>query len=65
MTSLTTLLPVIALYFFGGSVLRDFSLVLLIGIGFGTYSSIFILAPMVVWFKNRQRRAPVRVHRTA
>jgi SecD/SecF fusion protein len=65
MTSLTTLLPVIALYLFGGSVLRDFSLVLMIGIGIGTYSSIFILAPMVVWFKNRRRRAPVKVHRTA
>lgn len=55
MTSLTTLLPVLALFFFGGSVLRGFSLTLLVGIGFGTYSSIFILAPMVVWFKNRQQ----------
>ena len=54
-TSGTTLLPVLALLFFGGSVLRDFSVTLLIGIGIGTYSSIFILAPMVVWFKNRQR----------
>jgi SecD/SecF fusion protein len=55
LTSGTTLLPVLALFFFGGSVLRDFSLTLLVGIGFGTYSSIFILAPLVVWFKNRQR----------
>jgi SecD/SecF fusion protein len=56
MTSGTTLLPVLALFFFGGSVLRDFSLTLLIGIGVGTYSSIFILAPMIVWFKGRGRR---------
>ncbi len=63
MTSLTTLLPVLALFFFGGSVLRDFSLVLLIGIGFGTYSSIFILAPMVVWFQNRQGQKPVKAQR--
>ena len=63
MTSLTTLLPVLALFFFGGSVLHDFSLVLLIGIGFGTYSSIFILAPMVVWFQNRQGRRPARAQR--
>lgn len=56
-TSMTTLLPVLALLFFGGSVLRDFALTLLIGIGVGTYSSIFILAPMVVWFKSRQRAA--------
>lgn len=54
-TSGTTLLPVLALLFFGGSVLRDFSLTLLIGIGIGTYSSIFILAPMVVWFKSKQQ----------
>ena len=63
MTSLTTLLPVLALFFFGGSVLHDFSLVLLIGIGFGTYSSIFILAPMVVWFQNRQGNRPVKAQR--
>jgi len=66
MTSGTTLLPVLALLLFGGSVLRDFALTLLVGIGFGTYSSIFILAPMVVWFKKRQRapRAETR-RRTA
>ena len=42
MTSLTTLLVVIALFFFGGPSINNFSLALLIGIGFGTYSSIFI-----------------------
>lgn len=60
MTSGTTLLPVLALFFFGGSVLRDFSLTLLIGIGVGTYSSIFILAPMIVWFQRRGRRTAKR-----
>jgi SecD/SecF fusion protein len=55
MTSFTTLLPVLALFFLGGPVLRDFSLTLLIGIGFGIYSSIFVLAPMIVWFRNRQQ----------
>ena len=54
-TSGTTLLPVLALLFFGGSVLRDFSITLLIGIGVGTYSSLFVLAPMIVWFKTLQR----------
>lgn len=63
MTSLTTLLPVLALFFFGGSVLRDFSLILLVGIAFGTYSSIFILAPMVVWFQNRQHAATPKTRR--
>ena len=42
MTSLTTLLVVIALFFFGGPSIHNFSLALLIGICFGTYSSIFI-----------------------
>ncbi len=65
LTSGTTLLPILALLFFGGSVLRDFSLTLLIGIGFGTYSSIFVLAPMIVWFQNRQTRKPVKVQRRA
>ncbi len=54
-TSGTTMLPVLALIFLGGSVLRDFSITLLIGIAVGTYSSIFILSPMVVWFKKQQR----------
>ena len=42
MTSLTTLLAVIVLYFFGGPVIRNFSLALIIGIVVGTYSSIYI-----------------------
>lgn len=51
-TSFTTLLAILAILFFGGSTLRDFSLTLLIGITAGTYSSIFIAAPLlVVWNK--------------
>lgn len=65
LTSGTTLLPVIALLIFGGSVLRGFSLTLLIGIGFGTYSSIFILAPMVVWFRNRFSKGGAVARRAA
>ena len=42
MTSVTTLIVVIALFFFGGPSIHNFSLALLVGIGFGTYSSIFI-----------------------
>jgi SecD/SecF fusion protein len=55
-TSGTTLIPVLALLFFGGSVLRDFSITLLVGIGIGTYSSVFVLAPIIVWFKTLQRK---------
>ena len=63
-TSITTLIPVLALLFFGGSVLRDFSITLLVGIFIGTYSSIFVLAPIVVFLTGLQRRRR-RAKRTA
>jgi preprotein translocase subunit SecF len=47
-TSLTTLLVVLALVIFGGEVIKDFALTLMIGIFVGTYSSIFIASPVVV-----------------
>jgi SecD/SecF fusion protein len=49
-TSGTTLLVVLALFIFGGEVLRGFSFALLVGIGIGTYSSVFIAAPVVLDF---------------
>jgi len=49
LTGGTTLLSVGALYFFGGAVLRDFSFAILAGILVGTYSSIFIASPIVLW----------------
>ncbi|BDP41469.1 protein translocase subunit SecDF [Deinococcus aetherius] len=52
MTSVSTMLPLLSLLIFGGPVLRDFSLVLLIGILVGTYSSIYIVAPMVVYLEE-------------
>ena len=57
MTSVSTMLPLLSLLIFGGPVLRDFSLVLLVGILIGTYSSIYIVAPLVVYFEEwRDRR---------
>lgn len=47
-TSLTTVLPLIALYVLGGAVTQTFALVLLAGVLAGTYSSIFIASPLVV-----------------
>jgi SecD/SecF fusion protein len=38
------------LFFFGGAVLRDFSLAIIIGVVVGTYSSIFIASPIVLWW---------------
>ena len=56
-TSLTTLLVLFAIFFFGGVTLRYFSLVLILGIGFGTYSSLFLATPLLVsYYRFRQRR---------
>ena len=46
-TSLTTFIPVIILFIFGGSILRGFSLALLIGVVVGTYSSMYIANPIL------------------
>lgn len=47
-TSLTTFLSAAALFFFGGEVLHDFALAMMIGIVIGTYSSIFVASPVVL-----------------
>ncbi|MDQ8044355.1 MAG: protein translocase subunit SecD [Solirubrobacteraceae bacterium] len=53
-TSFCTLLPVVALYVFGGETLKDFALALIIGTVSGAYSSIFIAAPVLVHWKERE-----------
>lgn len=50
-TSGTTLMVLVALYFFGGQLLENFSIALIIGVIVGTFSSIYIMAPVVVWLK--------------
>lgn len=52
LTGGTTLLSVGALYFFGGTVLRDFSFAILVGILVGTYSSIYVASPIVLWWSK-------------
>jgi SecD/SecF fusion protein len=53
-TSLCTLLPVLALLFFGGETLKDFAFALLVGILSGAYSSIFIASPVLTEWKERE-----------
>ena len=53
-TSFCTLLPVLALYFFGGETLQDFAFALIVGTASGTYSSIFIAAPVLTHWKERE-----------
>ena len=50
LTSGSTLIPILCLFFIGGAVLRDFSLAIIIGIVVGTYSSVFIASPIVLWW---------------
>jgi preprotein translocase subunit SecF len=61
LTSLTVFLVVAVLYAFGGEVLRDFAFALLVGVVTGTYSSVFVAAPIIVdweaWSQRRQRGA--------
>jgi SecD/SecF fusion protein len=50
LTSTVTLIPILCLFLFGGAVLRDFSLAIIVGVVVGTYSSIFIASPIVLWW---------------
>src|SRR5262245_21801961 len=50
----TTFLTVLGLYLFGGEVLRGFSFTMVVGIIVGTYSTIYIASPMVVWWQDRR-----------
>lgn len=65
-TTLTTVLPVLSMLvvgglFLGGATLRDFALALFIGLLAGSYSSIFVAAPVLVWLRNH---TPERVDDT-
>jgi SecD/SecF fusion protein len=65
-TTFITLLPVAALFLFGGATLQDFAFALLVGVTSGAYSSIFIAAPIVTLWKQREpeyaRRRDTDVH---
>jgi SecD/SecF fusion protein len=54
-TSLCTLLPILGLFIFGGDTLRQFAIALIIGTASGTYSSVFIAAPVLTHWKERER----------
>ncbi|HKB64249.1 MAG TPA: protein translocase subunit SecF [Pyrinomonadaceae bacterium] len=56
-TSGLVFLSVLAMVLFGGEVLRGFSLALLIGVAFGTYSSVAIASPIMVWWEQRLEAA--------
>ena len=52
LTSGLTLIAVLCLFIFGGEVLRGFSFALVVGVLVGTYSSIFIASPILLWWQG-------------
>ncbi|MDD2902033.1 MAG: protein translocase subunit SecD, partial [Syntrophales bacterium] len=59
-TNGTVFLVVVALYFFGGVVLEDFALAMVLGVLVGTYSSIFVASPIVYAFRKESKRVAVK-----
>jgi preprotein translocase subunit SecF len=55
MTSVTTLLALLALFFFGGEVIRGFTIALIWGVFVGTYSSVALAVPLLVYLKIDRR----------
>jgi len=57
-TSLTVFLSAVALFVWGGEVLRDFSFAMLVGVGFGTYSSVYVASALAldIWIGIDRRK---------
>ena len=60
-TTLTTLLPLLGIFLFGGQTLKFFALALIVGFVLGAYSSIFIASTLLAWWRNRKGKQPVMV----
>ncbi len=59
-TSTTVFLVVLALFLFGGVVLRDFALAMILGVVVGTYSSVFVASPIVYAWRKESKRVVVK-----
>jgi preprotein translocase subunit SecF len=55
-TSLTVFLSALALFLFGGEVIHDFSLAMLLGVAIGTYSSVFVASPVVILLGQSKKK---------
>ena len=60
-TTLTTLLPLLGIFLFGGQTLKFFALALIVGFILGAYSSIFIASTLLAWWRNKKGRQPIAV----
>ena len=55
MMTVTTAIVLLALFFYGGEVIHDFAFALLVGVIVGTYSSIYIASPIVLWMDSKKK----------
>jgi preprotein translocase subunit SecF len=65
LTSATTLATLLALFLFGGSIIRDFAMIMIVGIVLGTYSSIFVGSPALLEIEKRWPHEKKKVKRPA
>ena len=59
-TSLTTMMVVVILFIWGGKVINLFAFALIVGIFIGTYSSLFVASPVMVFFEKRSSKTPYK-----
>ena len=57
-TSLTTMMVVVILFIWGGEVINLFAFALIVGVFIGTYSSMFVASPVVLYFEKRSKGNP-------
>jgi preprotein translocase subunit SecF len=56
-TTLTSMLPLVAIFLFGGVTLKYFALALMVGFSAGVYSSIFNASILLAWWRDRDRKS--------
>jgi len=61
----TTFLAVLGLYLFGGEVLSGFGFAMVVGIVVGSYSTIYIASPIVIWWQNMMKKGPPAASKAA
>jgi len=59
-TSLTTIIAILAIYLFGGASIKYFSLALIVGVLTGTWSSLFITMPFLLWGRTEMKNAKIK-----
>jgi preprotein translocase subunit SecF len=60
LTTLMTFISTLALYFIAGGVIQEFAFAMILGIVIGTYSSIYVASPLIIWFEDMKRKKLAR-----